>query len=114
MSVELRAVIHFLCLKHTHNQAIPSELQQACGRDVITLGTIEKWTAPFEGGRTDPADLPRSGRARDTGNIDAARALIESKGSLSQKTTAHILGIHHETVQFILRGDLNMRIVNFK
>jgi hypothetical protein len=62
MSVELRAVTHFLWLKHTPNQAIHSELQQVYGTDVITLRTIEKWTAAFEGGHIHLADLPRCGR----------------------------------------------------
>jgi hypothetical protein len=41
MSVELRAVIDFLWLKHIPNQAIHSELQQVYGTDVIILPTIE-------------------------------------------------------------------------
>jgi predicted XRE-type DNA-binding protein len=114
MSVELRAVIHFLWLKHTPNQAIHSELQQVSSTDVITLRTIETWTATFEDGRTGLADLPRSGSTRDTANIDAVRALIESEAYLSQKKIAHLLGIHHETVKSILRSDLNTRKVNFK
>jgi hypothetical protein len=100
--------------EHTPNQAIHSELQQVSGTDVITLRTIEKWTAAFDGARTDIADLPRSGRPRGTANIDAIRALIQSEGYLSQKKIAHLLGIHHETVKSIMRSDLNMRKVNFK
>jgi hypothetical protein len=52
----------FLSLKHTPNQAIYSGVQQVYGTDVLTLRTIEKWTAAFEGGRTDLADLPIPGR----------------------------------------------------
>jgi hypothetical protein len=114
MSVELWAVMHVLWPQHTPNQAIHSELQQVYGTDVITLRTIEKWIAAFEGGRTDLADLPRSGMPRDTADIDAVRALIESEGYLSQKEIAHVLRIHREKVKSILRGDLNMRKVNFK
>jgi hypothetical protein len=40
--MELRAVIHFLWVKHTPNRAIHSELQQVYRTNVITLGTIEK------------------------------------------------------------------------
>jgi hypothetical protein len=41
------------------------------------LQAVEKWTAPFDGGRIKLADLPRSGRPRDTGKIDTICALIE-------------------------------------
>jgi histone-lysine N-methyltransferase SETMAR len=114
MSLEIRAVIHFLWLKNAPNQAILSELEHVYGTGVITLRAIEKWTAAFEGGRTELADLPRSGRPRDLGKIDAVRALIEGEGYLSQKKIAQILSMHHETVKSILREDLNMRKVNFK
>jgi histone-lysine N-methyltransferase SETMAR len=107
-------VIHFFWFRRTPNQAIHSEFQQVESTDVITLRTIETWTAAFDGDRIDLADLPRSGSSRDTANIDAVRAPIESEESLSQKKIAHILGIHHETVKSILRSDLNMRKVNFK
>jgi hypothetical protein len=59
---------------------IHSDLQQSYGRDVITLQTIEKWSAAFEGWPTDLADLPTSGRPGDTANIDAVPALVESEG----------------------------------
>jgi histone-lysine N-methyltransferase SETMAR len=114
MSLEIRAVIHFLWLKQASNQAIHSEIEDVYGRDVITLRTIEKWTAAFAGGRTELADLPRSGRPRETANIDAVRDLVDGEAYLSQKKIAHILGIHHETVKSILRDDLKMRRVNFK
>jgi hypothetical protein len=87
MSLDIHAVIHFLWLKHTPNQAIVSELEEVYGKDVITMPAVEKWTAAFDGGRTGLADLPRFGRLRDTGKADAVRALIEGEGYLSQKKT---------------------------
>jgi hypothetical protein len=114
MSLELRAVIHFLWTKHTPNQAILSELEEVYGKDVISLQVVEKWTAAFDGRGTEFADLPRFGWPRDTGKVDAFCALIEGEGYLSQKKIAQMLGIHHETVKRILRNDLNMRKVNFK
>jgi hypothetical protein len=50
MSLELRAGSHFLWLKHTPNQPILSELEEVCGKDVITLGAVENCTAAFDGG----------------------------------------------------------------
>jgi hypothetical protein len=114
MSLELRAVTHFFWLKHTPKQAILFELEEVCGNDVITLRAAEKWTAAFDGGLTAPPDLPRFGRPRDTGKVDAVRALIEGEGCLSHENIAQILGVHRETVKRILRHDLNMRKVNFK
>jgi hypothetical protein len=75
---------------------------------------IDKWTAANDGGRTELADLSRCGRPHDTGKVDAARALIEGEGYLSQKKAAQILGVHHETIKHSLRDDLNMGKVNFK
>jgi hypothetical protein len=111
---ELRVLTYFSWRKHAPDQAIHSEPDQVYGRDVITLRTIQKWTAAFESGCTDLVDLARSGVPRDTGKVDAVRALVESEGCLSQKKIAHILGIHHETVKSILRDDLTMRKVNCK
>jgi hypothetical protein len=54
-------------LKHTPNGAILSELERVYGKDAITLRAVEKWTAAFDGGCTELADLPRSERPRDTG-----------------------------------------------
>jgi hypothetical protein len=107
-------VIHFLWLKHTPNQAILSELEEVYDKDVITLGDVEMWTAAFDVGRTELADLPRSGRPRDTGEVDAVHALIESEGYLSQKKIGKMLGVRHGTIKSILRDDLNMCQVNFK
>jgi hypothetical protein len=80
-------MIHFLWLKHIPNQAILSELEEVHGKDVITLWAVEKWTAAFDSERTELADLPRFGRPRDTGKVDAVSTLIEGEGYLSQKKT---------------------------
>jgi hypothetical protein len=40
--------------------------------------------------------------------------LIEGGGCLSQKTIAHMPGVHHETIKRVLRDGVNMRKVNFK
>jgi hypothetical protein len=114
MFLELHAVIHFLCLKRTRNQAIPSELEELYGKDMIWLRAVEKRTPAFTGGCTEFADLPRSGKPHDTGKVGAVRALIEGEGYVSQKKIAQILGVHQETVERNLRDDLNMRKVNFK
>jgi transposase len=114
MSLELRAAIRFLWLKHTLNQAILSKHEGIYGKDVITLRTIEKWTAAFNGWRTGLANLPKSGRRRDTGKVGAVRVLTEGEGCLSQKKIAQMLGVHHKTIKRLLRDDLTMRKVNFK
>jgi histone-lysine N-methyltransferase SETMAR len=114
MSLEIRAVIHFLWLKELPNQAILAEMHDTYGPEAVTLRTIERWTADFIAGRTELADLPRSGRPRDTGHVGRVRELIESEGYLSQKKIAHILGLHPNTVKHILCEDLKMRKVNFK
>jgi hypothetical protein len=85
--LEPGAIIHFLWLKHTPNQAILSKLEEVYGKDVIPLWAVENWTAAFDGGPTELADLPRSGRSRDTGKVGAVSALIEGEGYLSQKKT---------------------------
>jgi hypothetical protein len=53
MSLELCAVIHLFWVEHASNQAILSELKEVYGKDVITLRAVEKWTADFNGGRTE-------------------------------------------------------------
>jgi Mn-dependent DtxR family transcriptional regulator len=58
--------------------------------------------------------LARSRRLRDIGEVDTIRALMESEEYLSQKKIAQMLGIHHETVKYILRNNLNTCMVNFK
>jgi hypothetical protein len=88
MSLERRAVIHFLWLKYTPNQAILSELEEVYGKDAISLRSVEKWAAAFDGERTEFADFPSSRRPRDTGRVDAALALIEGEGEISQKKIA--------------------------
>jgi hypothetical protein len=45
VSLALRAVIHFLYLKHTPKQTLLSELEEVYGKDVISLLAVEKWTA---------------------------------------------------------------------
>jgi hypothetical protein len=85
MSLELPAVMHFLRLKHTPNQAVLFGLVEVFGKDVITLRAVKTWTAAFDGGRTELADLPRCGRPRGTVKVNAVRALIEGEGYLSWK-----------------------------
>jgi hypothetical protein len=84
MSLEIRAVIHFLWRKGTSNQVILSKLQKVDGTNAPILRTIQNWTADFANGRTDFTDLPRQRRPRDPGNVDGVRDLIESEGFLSQ------------------------------
>jgi hypothetical protein len=55
---------------------------------VISRRAVEKWTAAFDGGRSEFADLPRAGRPHDTGKFNAVRALIEGEGWLSQDKIA--------------------------
>jgi hypothetical protein len=81
---------------------------------VISLRAIEKCTPGFDGWYIEFVDLPRFGRPRDTGNVDAVGALIEGEGCLSQKKITQMLNICHETLKHILHDDLNMRKVNFK
>jgi hypothetical protein len=114
MALELRALIHFLWLKHSPNQAILSELDEVHGNDVITLRAVEKLTASFDGGGTELADLPRPGGPRDTEKVDAIRALIEGRGWLCRKKIAQMLGVHLETMKRLLRNDLKMRKMNFQ
>jgi hypothetical protein len=77
MSLERRTEIHFLWLKHTAIQAILSELEEVYGKEAIALRVVDKWIPAFDGWRTELADLPRSGRPRETENVDAVRAQIE-------------------------------------
>jgi hypothetical protein len=114
MSLELRAVIRFLWLKHTLNQVILSKREEIYGKDVITLRAIGKWTTAFNGWRTGLADLPKSERRRDTRKVGAVRVLTEGEGCLSQKKIAQMLGVHHKTIKRLLRDDFTMRNVNFK
>jgi hypothetical protein len=114
MSLELRAVIHFLWLKHVLNQAILSEFEEVYGKDVISLQDVEKWMAVFDSEHIEFADLPRPGRLCDATDVDAVRVLIESEGYLSQKKIGRMMGIHHQTVKCISRDDLNMLKLNFK
>jgi hypothetical protein len=81
---------------------------------VISLRDIEKGTAAFDGGHTEPIDLPRYRRPRDTGKVKVVPTLIEGEGGLSQKKIAVMRGIHQETVKRIRRDDLNARKVAFK
>jgi hypothetical protein len=50
MALELHAAINFLWLEHTPNQAILSELEEAYGKDAISLRAVKDWAAAFEGG----------------------------------------------------------------
>jgi hypothetical protein len=54
-----------------------SALEEVHSKNVSTLRAVEEWTAAFDGEHTEPADLPWSARPRDTGKVDAVRALIE-------------------------------------
>jgi hypothetical protein len=55
---------------------------------VISLLAVKKWIPVFNGKRIKLVDLPKSGRPRDTGAFDVARALIEGEGQISQKKIA--------------------------
>jgi hypothetical protein len=90
------------------NSAILSELEEVYGKDAISPESVEKWTAAFDGGRTEIVDLPRFGRPYDTGKVKAASVLIKDEGHLSQKKIGKILGIHQETVNGTLCDDLSM------
>jgi histone-lysine N-methyltransferase SETMAR len=80
---------------------------------VIALRAVEKWTVAFDGERARRVVLPRLGRPRDTGKVDVVSALIEGEGCRFQKKIAPMLGVHHETIEGILRDDLNICKVNF-
>jgi hypothetical protein len=114
MLLAIRAVIHFFWCKGTSNQEIFSKLQKVSGTNAFKLRPIQNWTVDFAKERTELTDLPRPGRPRDPGNIDAVRDLIESEGFLSQKQSGHMLGVHHEPAKRILREDLQMRKMNCK
>jgi hypothetical protein len=73
---------------------------------------VEKWTAAFENGSTELAELPRSGRPRASEKVNAVRALVGAEGHFSQKNISQRLGYHHETMKYQLRNDLNMQEVN--
>jgi hypothetical protein len=88
MSLESSAVTHFLWLKHTPKEEILSELDDDYGTDVIRLRAVKNWTTAFDGECTELVDSPRSVRRRDTGKVDAVRAMIDGEGYLSQKKTA--------------------------
>jgi hypothetical protein len=80
MSLEIRAVIHFLWLKQTANQSILSELENVYGGDILILQAIQNWTAAFDGGWRELDNLPMSEQPHDIKNIDAVRSLIEEHG----------------------------------
>jgi hypothetical protein len=104
----------FLVAQAYPNQVILSELEKGYGKDVITLRAIEKWTAAVERGRTELADLPRSGKPGDTGKVEAVRALIKGEEYLSLKKMAQMLCVHDDTIKRILRDDLNIHNMNSK
>jgi hypothetical protein len=114
MILEWYTVIYFLWFKHTSKQAIPSELEEIYGNDMVMLWDVEKWIATFDSWHTGLADLVRSGRLRDIGEVDTVRALMESEEYPSQKKIAQMLGIYHEIVKHILCNNLKMWILNFK
>jgi hypothetical protein len=58
--------------------------------------------------------LPKSGRLRETGKVDAVHALLAGEEYLFQKKIAQMLDIHHETIKRMLRDNLNVHNLNFK
>jgi hypothetical protein len=76
-----------LWFKQTPSRPVFSELEEVYGKDVISQRAVEKRTVVFDGGRPQLVNLPRSGRPRDTGKIDAVPGPIKSDGCLSQKKT---------------------------
>jgi hypothetical protein len=84
MSLEIRAVIHFLWLRHTPSQAIHSEFGEMYATEVMRVPGLEKWTNVFESGRIELLDLPKSGSPSGTEKIEAVRALTETRRYLSE------------------------------
>jgi hypothetical protein len=85
MSLEIRAVIHFLWLKNFPNAEISREIDSIYGEDVIGLRAIQKWTHRFEDGDHSLDDRPKTGRPRSIKHVNAIRVLLVDDAYLSQK-----------------------------
>jgi hypothetical protein len=76
MSLEIRAVIHFLWSKNLLNSEIFHEIDSVYGASVIGLRAIQKWMHRFEEGEYSLEDEPRLSHFRSIEYVDTIRALL--------------------------------------
>jgi hypothetical protein len=114
MSLEIRAVVHFLWLKNLPNLEISHKIDSIYGSGVIGFMVIQKWMHRFEEGEHSFEDEPRHSCSRSTKHVDAIRALLADNPYLLRKRIACILIIHQSTIKCVLREDFLFRKVDFK
>jgi hypothetical protein len=106
MSLEIRAVFHFLWFQKLLNVAICRNIDAVYGEGVIRLRTIQKWTHRFEEGDDSLEDELGPDRPRSTKYCDIICPLLDKNPYLSQKQIANILDIHQTTIKHVLHEDL--------
>jgi len=108
LSTEYRAVIRFCVLLGKENKDICAELIQAYGENAPSESTVRRLAREFRHGRTNIADMPRSGRPRIEGLPEQVSALLLNQPFASTWDIADELGISHMTAYNVLVRDLHM------
>jgi len=103
---EIRAVIHFCCLRGLDNASILAQLKEAYPTETITESVVKKWGARFRRGRRSLADDPRSGRPRTIGVAQSIEEFLDDQPFASVRTIASELGYSRGTVFRALTQDL--------
>lgn len=77
MEYEIRAVVHFLYLNQTSVPSALAQLVSTYGEGCISRSGVRYWYREFKNGRTDLADLHRSGRPVENDRVEEIQQILE-------------------------------------
>jgi hypothetical protein len=110
--------MHFVWLRRTSNEQImpqiKSQIKETHGDSVMHLRSVQRWTHDFASGRTELDVLSRPGWSIDPENTDGIREFLENKLYISQKASSRRVNLHHNTVNRIFTGELELCKAKFK
>jgi hypothetical protein len=99
MTIEVRAVIHFLYFLNLPDEDILAKLDSAYGESIVDLKTVRLWTSTVRTRKTNLDDEPWPGRPRQNRELLLIRTMIDENVYLFQKNTAQILSIGHDILK---------------
>ena len=111
---EQRYVIHFFWLQKKRPKEIFEKMKVVYGEKTLNLMTIRRWMKKFDDGQDNINDSTRSGRPKKNHLILPIKKLLEENPYLSTKKMGEKLGVSKETINRILKEDLDMKKINFK
>ena len=109
MEYEIRAVVHFLYLNQTSVPSALAQLVSTYGEGCISRSGVRYWYKEFKNGRTDLADLHRSGRPVENERVEEIQQILEEFPFASARYISATLAISKGKVIRILKQELGLK-----